>query len=180
MIARNLLIGLLAAASSGTAYAEVKSSTPAGFESVNRRIVAVTPSTAYRAVGRVGAWWNKDHTYSGDSRNLSLGLKAGECFCERLPDGGTIEHMRIVYAQPGEILRMQGGLGPLQAEAAAGTLTLAFKAVPGGTEITQSYIVGGYVRGGADKLSAVVDKVLAEQLDGLVRYLGDKGAKSSD
>jgi hypothetical protein len=88
--------------------------------------------------------------------------------------------MRVVFAQPGRMGRLQGGLGPLQAEAASGILTFAIKTVPGGTEITQSYIVGGYVRGGADKLAAPVDKVLAQQLDGLVRHLGDKGAKSSD
>jgi hypothetical protein len=77
--------------------------------------------------------------------------------------------MRVVYAQPGETLQLHGAHGPLQAEAAAG-----------GTEITQSYIVGGFIRGGADKLAPLVDKVLAEQLDGLVRHLGDKDGKSVD
>jgi hypothetical protein len=57
-----------------------------------------------------------------------------------------------------------------------GTLTFMLKPVPGGTEITQSYIVGGYIRPGAERLASPVDKVLAQQLDGLVRMLGDKGA----
>ena len=162
------------------AEAEVKSSSPIGFEVQNKRTVASPPAAAYAALGRIRSWWSKDHTYSGDAANLSLGLNAGECFCERLPGGGTVEHMRVVFAQPGETLRLHGALGPLQAEAAAGTLTFALKAVKGGTEITQSYIVGGFVRGGADKLAPLVDKVLAEQLDGLVRHLGDKDVKSFD
>ncbi len=50
----------------------------------------------------------------------------------------------------------------------------------GGTEITQTYIVGGYLRAGADKLAGPVGQVLDQQLDGLVRHLGDKGAKPGD
>lgn len=179
MVPRQMLAGLLALWATA-AEAEVKSSSSAGFEVENKRIVAASPIDAYAALGRISAWWSKSHTYSGDSANLSLGLNAGGCFCERLPGGGTIEHMRVVHARPGQILRLQGGLGPLQAEAAAGTLTFILKKVEGGTEITQSYIVGGYIRGGADKFAPPVDKVLAEQLDGLVDHLGDKGAKSSD
>ena len=178
-MARTLLAGLLSMWAVA-AEAEVTSSSTIGFEIQNRRTVAASSSAAYAALGRIRAWWKKDHTYSGDAANLSLGLTAGECFCERLRDGGTVEHMRVVYARPGDTLRLQGGLGPLQAEAAVGTLTFAFKAVQGGTEITQSYIVGGFIRGGADTLAPLVDKVLAEQLDGLVRHLGDKNINSVD
>ena len=178
-MARFWLAGLLSVWAVA-ADAEVKSSSPIGFEIENRRTVAAPPAAAYAALGRIRAWWNKDHTYSRDAANLSLGLEAGDCFCERLADGGTIEHMRVVYARPGETLRLQGALGPLQAEAAVGTLTFAFKAGERGTEITQSYMVGGFIRGGADKFAPVVDKVLAEQLDGLVRHLGDKDVKSVD
>jgi hypothetical protein len=88
--------------------------------------------------------------------------------------------MRVVQARPGKLLRLQGGLGPLQGEAVIGTLTFSLKAVPGGTEITQNYIVGGFIRHGADKLAGPVDQVLAEQLSGLARLLGDKGAASRD
>ena len=44
------------------------------------------PATTYsrdRAFARVGEWWGKDHTYSGDSANLSLSLTPGGCWCER-------------------------------------------------------------------------------------------------
>lgn len=51
-----------------------------------------------------------------------------------------------------------------------GTLTWELKAVPGGTEVKQSYVVGGYVRGGAAAFAAPVDQVLGEQLAGLKTY----------
>jgi uncharacterized protein YndB with AHSA1/START domain len=154
------------------AYAEVKSATDAGFEVSRTLTINATPTQVYRALGQPSRWWSKAHTYSGDARNLSLVLRAGGCFCEKIPaDGGTVEHARVVYAQPGKLLRLQGGLGPLQSEGVTGTLTWALKAVPGGTEVTQNYVVGGYIRSGARGFAAPVDQVLGEQLGGLKAYL---------
>ncbi len=151
--------------------AEVKSSSPAGFEVQSKVTVAASPARAYAALARIDDWWNPEHTYSGKAANLSLDPRAGGCFCEKLDGGGTIEHLRVVYAQPGQILRLQGGLGPLQAQAATGTLTWALKPVSNGVEIRQTYAVGGYIPGGADKLAPIVDKVLAEQLRRLQQKL---------
>jgi uncharacterized protein YndB with AHSA1/START domain len=177
-IATLLAFAMLAAT---PAAAEVKSSSPAGFEVEAKATVPVPPAQAYAALVRIGEWWNSQHTYSGQAANMRLDPRAGGCFCETVPEGeGTIEHMRVVYAQPGQTLRLQGGLGPLQAEAAIGTLTWALKAVPGGTEVTQSYVVGGYVRGGAEKLAPLVDQVLAEQMARYRSHLGDKGRRSGD
>jgi hypothetical protein len=72
---------------------------------------------------------------------------------------------------PGALLRATGGLGPLQDEAVAGTLTWRLKAVPGGTEVTQTYQVAGHARAGLEKLAPIVDGVLAEQLSGLQKRL---------
>lgn len=151
--------------------AEVKSSSPAGFEVQNKVMVSASSTDAYAALARVGEWWNPEHTYSGKAANLSLDPRAGGCFCEKLEGGGTIEHLRVVYAQPGQMLRLQGGLGPLQAQAVSGTLTWALKPVGKGLEISQTYAVGGYIPGGAEKLAPIVDKVLAEQLRRLQQKL---------
>jgi hypothetical protein len=154
------------------AHAEVKSASPSHFEVESKAIVAATPAAAYAMLGRVGEWWSASHTYSGSTANLKLELRAGGCFCERTPkDGGTIEHLRIVQARPGTLLRASGGLGPLQAEAVAGTLSWSLKAVPGGTEITQNYAVSGRSRTGLETLAPLVDRVLAGQLEGLRKRL---------
>jgi hypothetical protein len=159
------LVLFAAALAASPAAAEVRSATPAGFEVESRVTVPASPAEAYAALGRIGEWWNPAHTYSGKATNLRLDLKAGGCFCETTEGGGAIEHLRVVYAQPGTMLRLQGGLGPLQAEGVAGALTWTLKPVAGGTEIVQSYVVGGYVRGGAEKLASPVDQVMREQLE---------------
>lgn len=166
-------LGLLIALSlsAAPAHAAVKSSSAAGFEVENKAMVPVLPVQAYTALVRVGEWWSGAHTYSGNAANMTIDARPGGCFCEAW-DGNAVEHLRVVLVQPGSMLRLQGGLGPLQAEAASGTLTWSLKAVGGGTEITQTYVVGGFVRGGAEKMAAVVDTVLAEQLARLRDRLG--------
>ncbi|MDT9598007.1 SRPBCC family protein [Sphingosinicella rhizophila] len=149
------------------AQAEVKAATTVGFELESKIVVAATPGEAYAMLGRIGDWWNPAHSYSGEGANLHLDLKAGGCFCETLQGGGSVEHMRVVFVQPGSVLRLQGGLGPLQTEGATGTLTWSLKPAIDGTEIVQTYVFGGYVRGGADKIAPIVDQVMAEQLDRL-------------
>jgi uncharacterized protein YndB with AHSA1/START domain len=172
---RFLVTAAATALCGSTASAEVKSVSPTHFESENKAVVAADPAATYAALGRIGEWWNKGHTYSGDASNLSLDLKAGGCFCERVPaDGGTVDHMRVLQARPGSTLRLQGGLGPLQGEAVTGTLTWSLKPVSGGTEVTQTYIVSGHIRGGAEQLAPAVDRVLSEQLAGLKRRLSAK------
>ncbi len=162
---------VLAAAPAG---AEVRSVTAAGFEVESRVTVSVPPAEAYAALARIDRWWPDGHSWSGDAANMSLEPRAGGCFCEALPDeGGSVEHGRVVFARPGAMLRLRGALGPLQGEAVTGTLTWTLApAEGGGTEIVMSYIVGGYIRGpGAAGFAPIVDRVMAQQLDGLRAYL---------
>ncbi|MFN3389200.1 MAG: SRPBCC family protein [Allosphingosinicella sp.] len=156
------------------AHAEVVSVTPSGFAIESKAVVTATPAEAYAMLGRVDAWWDGAHSYSGDAANLRIEMKPGGCFCERVPDGdGAVEHMRVVQLRPGAMLRLQGGLGPLQGEGVSGTLTWALKPVAGGTEIIQTYVVGGYIRGGAEAWAKPVDGVMAGQLARLARRLGE-------
>ena len=168
----------LVAGLAAPAAARVVAAVPQGFEVVETVEVAATPAQAYATLAQVGRWWNGEHSYSGDAANMRLEPRPGGCLCERMKDGGAIEHMRVVYAQPNRILRLQGGLGPLQEEGAAGTLTWSIKPAGSGAEITQRYVVGGYVRSGMEKLAPLVDGVMAEQLTRLKRFLdtGDAGA----
>ncbi len=164
------------------AAAEVKDSSSTHFQVEQSALIPLPPAAAYALLLRPSRWWNSAHTYSGDARNLSLDPAGGGCFCERLTDGGSVEHMRVVYAQPGTLLRLSGGLGPLQASAVAGTLTWTLKAEGQGTRLTQTYLVAGHIPGGADKLAAPVDRVLAEQLGRLAAAatVGDQGAQTRD
>lgn len=115
-------------------------------------------------VEQVGAWWKSEHTFSGDSKNLSIDARPGGCFCERLPKGGGVEHLRVVHVKPNELLRFSGALGPLQTSAVAGSLTWKFSSADGGTKVELSYIVGGFMEAGFEKIAPAVDSVLNEQI----------------
>jgi hypothetical protein len=162
---RIIVAAALAALVSPAAQAEVKSAAAGNFLVENKAVLAAEPAQAYAMLVRVGEWWNGQHSHSGDAANLSIEARAGGCFCERLPaSGGSVEHARVVFADPGRMLRLQGGLGPLQGDPVAGTLTWTLKAVPGGTEIMQSYAVSGFIQMGGEALAPMVDSVMAEQL----------------
>jgi len=153
------------------AAAEIKSASSTHFEVESKTVVPADPTASYAMLGRIGEWWNPEHSYSGEAARLSLKPEPGGCFCETLPSGGFVEHGRVILAMPGTMLRLDTALGPLQGEAVSGRLTWTLKAVTGGTEITQNYIVGGYVLSGADTLAPVVDQVLSEQFTRLTASL---------
>lgn len=157
---------------SSVALAEVAEVAPAGFMVRHEVTIAAAPDKVYAALtGGIGSWWNSDHTYSHDSKNLSIDLRPGGCFCEKLPDGGGVEHMRVVYLSPGHTLRMTGALGPLQASGLSGSMTWRLVATQGSTTVDLSYSVGGYMQGGFEKIAPTVDAVLGEQLSRLKAFV---------
>jgi uncharacterized protein YndB with AHSA1/START domain len=174
MLIRGFAALVLALAVTGPALAEVKSATPNGFEVASIVTIAAPADRVYSAFGEIGHWWSSSHTFSRDAANLSLELRAGGCFCERLKDGGSVQHLQVVYAAPGQGLRLRGALGPLQMEGVDGTLAWTLKPVEGGTSVTQSYVVGGYIRSGMEQWAPRVDRVLDEQLQRLKNFVEGK------
>ena len=163
------------------AQAEVTANSPAGFVIKHSAEIAAPKAAVWQALVTPSKWWSGKHTYSGDAANLYLDAQATGCFCEKLPKPadapvgqrmGSVEHMHVVYADPqGGVLRMVGGLGPLQGEAAHGTLTIRLKSTAAGTRIEWEYVVGGYLRMNLEELAPLVDKVLGEQLSRLAALL---------
>jgi uncharacterized protein YndB with AHSA1/START domain len=145
------------------ANAEVVSSGPNAFYLRQTLTVPAAPEAALASFGRIERWWSKDHTYGGDESRLSLQLRPGGCFCERLAGGG-VEHMRVAYIDSPKRLVLTGGLGPLLYEGVAAVMDLRFERDGAGTKVTMDYKVAGFASGGADKLAPLVDGVLAEQM----------------
>lgn len=75
--------------------------------------------------------------------------------------------MTTIHAAPGQKLVLSGALGPLQTSGATGALAFVLTEKDGLTTVTATYDVGGYVRGGLDKLAPAVDAVLGQQVAGL-------------
>src|SRR5215468_4374370 len=122
-------------------------------------------------VGQVGSWWNSEHTYSHDAKNLSIDARPGGCFCEKLPNGGGVEHLRVVYVSPPQIARFSGALGPLQATGVAGSMTWKLTGGPNSTRLDLSYSVGGFIPGGFEKIAPAVEGMLREQVDRLKQFI---------
>jgi hypothetical protein len=168
----NLLASLLTALFATSASAGVLGVATNGFSAKQEIDIAASPVRVYEAVvGQVGEWWNPGHTYSGNGNNLSMETRVGGCFCEALPNSGGVEHMRIVYLQPGRVVRLSGGLGPLQEHGLNAVLTLSFKAIESGTHVTAIYNVGGYMANGFEKIASPVDQVLTEQWSRLKSFV---------
>lgn len=155
------------------AFAGVESASPSGFVLQAEAEVAASPDQVWRRLPHVERWWNRDHTYSGDARRLSLDPRAGGCWCERWGDGQSVEHMRVVLVMEHEgvrTLRVAGGLGPLQELAVNGALTFTVAPHASGAKITMTYRVSGDPTLGLDQLAPLVDSVLLEQFGRLSRY----------
>lgn len=122
-------------------------------------------------VQQVGEWWNPQHTFSGDSKNLSIDARPSGCFCEKLPNGGGVEHLRVVHLVPGEMLRLSGGLGPLQASGVSGSLSWRLTGTGGSTTVEVIYVVGGFMEGGFERLTPAVSAVIGEQMHRLKSFV---------
>jgi uncharacterized protein YndB with AHSA1/START domain len=176
MIARRVLPSLAVAAlaplAAVPARAEVADSSAYGF-TVKTTVTVAAPSDAVflALVDDVGDWWNPEHTYSGASENLTIDPYAGGCFCEQLEGDGSIQHMQVIYVQPGKTLRMVGALGPLQGLGVCGSMTWEFAREDPGSRIEMTYAVGGYGAGGLAKWAGVVDTVLSDQVERLKAYV---------
>jgi uncharacterized protein YndB with AHSA1/START domain len=173
---RTVLAALAAlfAFAAAPAHAEVVASATGGFTVRHVVAVAAPPAQAWRRFTEVGRWWNDDHTFSGSARNLSLAVRPGGCWCEKLDGGGFVRHMEVIYAAPGEMLRLSGGLGPLQDLPVSGVMTVKVEADGAGSKVTLTYAVGGNTASGLASLAPAVDGVLGQQMTRYAAFAGER------
>lgn len=165
-----LLCGALTGSGATLAHAEVRASTANSFSLQQALGVNAPVDALWRSLLLPQTWWSSAHTFSGDAANLSLEPRAGGCWCERLADGGSVQHLRVVNLTPRQTLVLEGALGPLQSLGVSGAMTLSVTAQEGGrSALVLTYNVGGAPLGGtplgdAAALAQAVDGVLAQQL----------------
>ena len=165
------------------AAAEVKSQSEAGFVVGHSAEVLAKPEDVWKRLLVPKDWWNPAHSWSGKTDGFYIDAQAGGCFCELLQDKatdgsvkprGSVEHMRVLFTDPGKVLRMSGALGPLQSEAMQGTLTVAMEPLKdgAGTKISLSYVVGGYMRYKVADIAPAVDAMLGDQFQRMIKPMG--------
>ena len=151
---------------------EVVQAEPYGFLVSHKVTIAVPPGRVWQGLVRIGDWWASQHTYSGDAHNLRLSPEPGGCWCEQLPDGGGARHMTVMVSEPGKLLELEGGLGPLGAPGAPfGHLTFSLVPAGAGTTLSVTFEGGGFAKDGLAQWSPPIDRVLGEQTARLQRYV---------
>lgn len=146
------------------ALADTADVSASGFVSTFREEVRASPDAVWQAIVQLPRWWSDRHTYSGRADRMSLDLQAGGCWCERWGEGQSVMHGQVLLVQPGRVLRLSAPLGPLQALAVQGVLTLGPEVSDGRTFLRLSYRVSGSADAALDKIAPAVDQVLAQQL----------------
>ena len=141
------ILGILAAGPGG---AEVTGVTAGSFTSTHVHTLALPPDEAWGLLtDGLPRWWDASHSYSTVATNLSLTAGPGGCLCERLENDGWVEHLRVIFVQPGTTLKLQGALGPLVDMGLQGVMTWTLApAENGGTTFTSRYVVSGHLEGG--------------------------------
>ena len=165
------------------ANAEIKAQSDTGFVVGHTAEVLAKPEEVWKRLLVPKDWWNPAHSWSGKTEGFYIDAQAGGCFCELLQDKatdgsvkprGSVEHMRVLFTDPGKVLRMSGALGPLQSEAMQGTLTVAMEPLKegAGTRISLSYVVGGYMRYKIADIAPAVDAMLGDQFQRMIKPMG--------
>ncbi len=161
---------LLALVFAGGARADVAESAADGFLIKWSVTLKGAPKRVWTTLGQPQLWWDSEHTWSGKASNLGLKAEAGGCFCERW-DGGSAEHGHVVMALPGQLLRLEAALGPLQEYALKGVLSFWLKPAGDDTTLDLEYRVNGAQASGLEAFAPKVDQVIGAQVERLRRYL---------
>jgi len=163
---------ILAVAIAPLAHASTTKPTSSSYLVTHKAEVAATPAQVYAALGQPDKWWNPEHTHSGKASNLKMDMRAGGCFCESW-DAGSVEHLHVIQALRDQLLRLEGGLGPLQEKAVTGILTFAMAPSGGKTQLVVTYRVRA-AEANLDASSDMVDQVVGEQVTRLVSFVEKK------
>lgn len=158
------LLLTLARPSSGA----VLESSAHGFKVEIKHVTQTSPESVYAQFLRINEWWDSDHSWFGKSDYFSLDPIAGGCFCE-INGSHQVEHMRVVFVNPNQEIRMTGALGPLQMMAVNGAMSWRFTELNNGaTEIIHTYTVTGYIKAGFEQIANAVNTVQKGQVMRLI------------
>jgi uncharacterized protein YndB with AHSA1/START domain len=167
-IAVALLCGC-AVMTGASANAAVMSASASGFAVRETVHIAAPASAVYDLIVHPARWWSPEHTFSHSSSNLTLEPRAGGCFCETLPNGGSVQHLVVIMAAPGKALTLRGALGPFQNQGVDGALSWALTSVGQETDVTLTYVIGGFLTlpGGFEQWAKNADGMLSSQIESL-------------
>lgn len=149
------------------AEARMLTSSPEHFHFVLEAQSTDSPEIVWARLIEPSNWWHSDHTYSGDSDNLTLDPQAGGLWREDW-EGGSVAHGTILYAKPATMLRLEAPFGPLQERSIDAIWTISISPTPSGSNVKFEFVANGSSFSNLDKLALVVEMVKAQALNSLV------------
>lgn len=162
-----LIVAAALALSAAPAAAEIVSRSADAFTLRYAADAEIAPEGIPGALRDLPRWWDGEHTYSGDSDNLSLDLSPGGCWCEKLADGSDFDHGRTVAVEAGRIL-FDAPFGPLRGKATRADLAVTWPAAQRGWTPTWTFTVEGP---GVGAMAEGVDAVMGAGYQRWLRYL---------
>jgi len=152
-----------------SAHSEVISAAPDHFTLKLEAETELTPDEVWERLIVPADWWLPDHSFSGDSENLSLNPTPGGLWREDWDDG-SVWHGTVLQAQPGKVLRLSAPFGPLQDMAVTSIWTITLTPTEsGGTLITFDHVTNGSDVSNLQDIAPAVDFVKSQALESLSR-----------
>lgn len=153
---RAILIAAALVLTAQPAAAEVVARSENGF---TLRFVAQVAADADRIPASLEAlpqWWDGAHSYTGEAANLSLDLKPGGCWCEKMPDGTNFDHGRTTSVEPDRML-FHAPFGPLRGRTTRADLEMTWEPGTEGLTLVWTMTVEG---AGVGAMADPVDGVM--------------------
>jgi uncharacterized protein YndB with AHSA1/START domain len=149
------------------AAAEVVATSPSGFSLRHETLSEQSVEEVWDRLMQPSAWWDPNHTYSGDAENLSMGNEAGAYWREDWEEGSVI-HGQLLLVRRKEELVLSAPFGPLLPIAATCRWTIRLRRLEdGSTAISSTHLVTGPVGSGVEALAGPVDEVIGANLERL-------------
>lgn len=156
---RRMIVALFALTIATPATAEVTESSSNGFTIALSEPSQRSDAELWQRMQHPENWWSSAHSWSGDAANMSVEMRAGGCWCERVGDG-VVVHGRILRIDADRAILLDAPLGPLND--AAVTTRLSWRI--DNQRVVWRYQVFGALPMPAAQLAPLVEAVLAEQL----------------
>ncbi|MCR9271276.1 MAG: SRPBCC family protein [Hyphomonadaceae bacterium] len=164
-----ILTSLALISMTGAGMAEVVTASPDHFTLKLEAETELAPNEVWARLIVPSEWWQSDHTYSGDAKNLSLDVQAGGLWREDW-DGGSVWHGTVIQAHENKSLILSAPFGPLQGLAVTSVWTITLTPhEAGGTKITFDHVTNGTDASGLDQMAPAVDFVKGAALASLAR-----------
>ncbi len=157
---------LIALCVSQVSYADIQSSSQSHYVLKHEAYSELPPEEVWKKLITPSSWWHPDHTYSGDSENISFDAQAGGLWREDW-QGNSVLHGEVLLVNKNKTLRLNAPFGPLQALGVNTVWTISLTATGSGTTIRFDEVCNGTPHSNLGDIAKAVDFVKEQTIQRL-------------